>query len=95
MKCSCGGKTRVLDRRGIYRRRECLACGIRFSTKESMVNRQSVRKKAKPIEEKRRAYKKHEAPTMPPNTREQVTKSASARRRLEEMRDNMGDGYEY
>jgi len=88
----------VLDRRGNYRRRECMVCGTRFSTKESMVNRQSVRKKAKPIEEKRRAYKKHEAPTMPPNTRAQVTLNVSARRKLEELRDMRGmkgDGYDY
>ena len=88
MKCSCGGETQVLDRRGVYRRRECLACSTRFSTKESMVNRQSVREKLKPIEEKKRPRKS----TMPLNTREQVTKNASARRRIEDMRDNIGDG---
>ena len=92
MKCSCGGKTQVLDRRGVYRRRECLACGTRFSTKESMVNRQSVREKLEPIEEKKRPRKRRVVGTMPLNTREQVTKNASARRRIEEMRDNMGDG---
>jgi transcriptional regulator NrdR family protein len=86
MKCSCGGKTQVLDRRGEYRRRECLKCKNRFSTKEIVVVR--ARNKTQP--------KKRKAPApMAKNTREQVTKSASARRRLEEMRDNMGDGYEY
>ena len=95
MKCSCGGKTQVLDRRGVYRRRECLACGARFSTKESMVNRQSAHKKLKPTEEKKRPRKRRVVSTMPLNTREQATKNASARRKLEEMRDNMGDGYEY
>lgn len=82
----------MLDRRGIYRRRECLACGIRFSTKESMVNRQAVRKKLKPPEQKRRVRERPTADTMPPNTREQVTKNASARRLLEERRDIKEDG---
>ena len=95
MKCSCGGKTHVLDRRGVYRRRECLVCHMRFSTKESIVNRQSVRKKIKPVEEKKRLRRRDVENPMPPNTRAQVTKSASARRRLEEMRDNIEDGYEY
>ena len=56
------------------------------------MNRQSVRKKLKPTEEKKRVRARPAANTMPLNTREQMTKSASARRKLEEMRDNMGDG---
>lgn len=87
MKCSCGEPTQVLDRRGEYRRRECVVCGKRFSTMEIVVNR--ARTKAPTKKRKTRAT---EAPPMAKNTREQVTKNASARRRLEDMRDSMGDG---
>ena len=72
----------MLDRRGEYRRRECLVCGKRFSTMEIVVNRARTRAPAK--------RRKAPAP-MAKNTREQVTKNASARRRLEDMRDSMGD----
>jgi len=83
MKCNCGGKTQVLDRRGEYRRRECLKCKNRFSTKEIVVVR--ARNKTQP--------KKRKAPApMAKNTREQVTKNASARRLLEERRDIKKDG---
>ena len=47
---------------------------------------------AEPVAEKKRPRKRRVVGTMPLNTREQATKNASARRRLEEMRDNMGDG---
>lgn len=54
MKCKCGGKTRVVDRRGEFRRRECLACGGRFSTQETEVVRhgvrQQVRTRPKPVQ---------------------------------------------
>ena len=92
MKCDCGGRTRVLDSRGDYRRRECLTCGVRFSTAETVVGRQGVHMQAEPVAEKKRPRKRRVVGTMPLNTREQATKNASARRRLEEMRDNMGDG---
>lgn len=87
MKCSCGGGTRVVDRREEYRRRECVVCGKRFSTMEIVVNR--ARTKAPTKKRKTRATA---ATPMAKNTREQVTKNASARRRLEDMRDSMGDG---
>lgn len=41
MKCKCGGVTKVIDSRksggGIRRRRKCLECGVRFTTKEVLV----------------------------------------------------------
>lgn len=37
MMCGCGGKTAVVDRRGEYRRRKCVVCGARFSTREIKV----------------------------------------------------------
>ena len=76
----------MLERREEYRRRECLVCSNRFSTKEIVVNR--ARGKA--------PTKKRKAPApMAKNTREQVTKNASARRLLEERRDIKEDGYDY
>lgn len=76
----------MLDRRGEYRRRECLVCGKRFSTMEIVVNRARTRAPAK--------RRKAPAP-MAKNTREQVTKNANARRLLEAQRDIKGDGYDY
>lgn len=80
----------MLDRRGEYRRRGCLVCGKRFSTMEIVVNR--ARTKAPT---KRRKTRATAATPMAKNTREQVTKNASARRRLEDMRDSMDGGYDY
>lgn len=34
MKCTCGGDSEVLARRGLRRRRRCLVCGRRWSTLE-------------------------------------------------------------
>lgn len=34
MNCDCGGRTRVIDTRGNWRRRKCLGCGKRFNTEE-------------------------------------------------------------
>jgi len=95
MKCSCGGKTHVVNRRDNYRRRECLVCGMRFSTKEELVVLHRGGRKTRSVEEKKQPRRKTVDNPMPVNNREQVTKSASARRRLEEMRDNIEDGYEY
>mgnify|MGYP006949691212 CR=1 FL=1 len=77
----------MLERRGEYRRRECLVCGHRFSTKEIVMNRTRGKTPTK--------RRKTPVPTIAPNTREQVIKNASARRRLEDMRDSMDGEYDY
>lgn len=90
MKCDCGSKTRVLDSRGVSRRRECLKCFMRFSTEEVVV--------AKPVkftEKKKVQTKKRVKNILPTNNWKQVAKNTSARRKLEELRDNIKeDDYE-
>lgn len=63
MNCGCGGTTRVIDTRphdgGIRRRRQCEACGARFSTQEQRAREQKLAapqkvKKAKPGDARRR-----------------------------------------
>ncbi len=66
-------------------------CGKRFSTMEIVVNRA----KAKTEAPKKRRVRATAATPMAKNTREQVTKNASARRRLEDMRDSMDGEYDY
>ena len=86
MKCDCGGNTRVLDSRGVSRRRECLKCYMRFSTEEVVVT--------KP-EKKKVHTKKRVKNILPPNNWQQLAKNTSARQKLEEMRDTIKeDDYE-
>jgi transcriptional regulator NrdR family protein len=86
MKCDCGGNTRVLDSRGVSRRRECLKCCMRFSTEEVIVT--------KP-EKKKVQTKKRVKNILPKNNWQQLAKNISARRKLEELRDNIKeDDYE-
>ena len=48
MKCIyCGGRTAVIDKRSIRRRRKCLKCNKRFSTREVIFEKESVPKEAK------------------------------------------------
>ena len=84
MKCDCGGKTRVLDSRGVNRRRECLKCHMRFSTEEVIIT-----KPVKSPEKKKRQTKKRVKNILPPNNWQQLEKNTSARQKLEEMRDNI------
>ena len=84
MKCDCGGQTRVLDSRGVLRRRECLKCFMRFSTEEVVVT-----KPVKFIEKKKRQTKKRIKNILPTNNWQQQEKNTSARQKLEEMRDNL------
>lgn len=38
MKCKCGGETEVLSTRNkTVRRRQCLSCGLRFTTREILI----------------------------------------------------------
>ena len=90
MKCDCGGKTRVLDSRGVNRRRECLKCHMRFSTEEVIIT-----KPVKSPEKKKRQTKKRVKNILPLNNWQQLEKNTSARQKLEEMRDNIKeDDYE-
>jgi len=90
MKCDCGSKTRVLDSRGVNRRRECLKCCMRFSTEEVVVT-----KPVKFIEKKKVQTKKRVKNILPINNWQQLEKNISARRKLEELRDNIKeDDYE-
>ena len=66
MKCDCGSKTRVLDSRGVFRRRECLKCCMRFSTEEVVVT-----KPVKFIEKKKRSIKKRVKNILPTNNCQQ------------------------
>ena len=91
MKCDCGGNTRVLDSRGVLRRRECLTCGARFSTTEAVV----VTKPVKSPEKKKRQTKKRVKNILPLNNWQQLEKNTSARQKLEALRDNIKeDDYE-
>ncbi len=86
MKCDCGSKTRVLDTRGVHRRRECLKCCMRFSTEEVIVT--------KP-EKKKVQAKKRVKSILPANNWQQLAKNTSARQRLEAIRDTIKeDDYE-
>jgi transcriptional regulator NrdR family protein len=90
MKCDCGSKTRVLDSRGVFRRRECLKCCMRFSTEEVVVT-----KPVKFIEKKKVQTKKRVKNILPTNNWQQLAKNTSARQKLEEMRDTIKeDDYE-
>jgi len=86
MKCDCGSKTRVLDSRGVNRRRECLQCFMRFSTEEVIVTK-SDKKKVK--------TKKRVKNILPANNWQQLAKNTSARQKLEAIRDTIKeDDYE-
>jgi transcriptional regulator NrdR family protein len=90
MKCDCGGNTRVLDTRGVHRRRECLKCCMRFSTEEVVVT-----KPVKFVEKKKRQTKKRVKNILPANNWQQLAKNTSARQRLEAIRDTIKeDDYE-
>ena len=57
MKCACGGKTTVIDKRarrdGIWRRRKCSACGERITTIEERATGRAGRYVLTPAEEAR------------------------------------------
>lgn len=90
MKCDCGGDTRVMDSRGVRRRRECLKCTMRFSTEEVIVT-----KPVKSPEKKKRQTKNRVKNILPTNNWQQLARNTSARQKLEEMRDNIKeDDYE-
>ena len=84
MKCDCGGNTRVMDSRGVLRRRECLKCTMRFSTEEVIIT-----KPVKSPEKKKRQTKKPVKNILPLNNWQQPEKNTSARQKLEALRDNI------
>lgn len=104
MNCICGGKTRVVDRRGVFRRRECEVCKERFSTKEMVVDRAVQRQvvRTRPESYKPRPVHKFAPGTNPApelKHQEQQQRLKSARARLEELREErrlreLNDGYE-
>lgn len=88
MNCiKCNGDTKVVDRRGVRRRRECLACGTRFSTEEVLAG--SIKAaKAEPVKVDK------PAPVPKPKPKKETSmsalkKAASARRKIEERRDRL------
>ena len=83
MNCiECGGDTKVVDRRGVRRRRECLACGTRFSTEEVLTVKAV---KAEPV----KVDKPAPAPKPKQTSVAALKKAASARRKIEERRDKL------
>jgi len=40
----CRGKTTVVDSRGVHRRRECVECAHRFSTREVLIQNSRLQK---------------------------------------------------
>ena len=86
MNCiECNGSTKVVDRRGVRRRRECLACGTRFSTEEVLTVKAV---KAEPVKVVKPAPAPVPKPKKPPPV-SAVKKAASARRKIEERRDRL------
>lgn len=92
MNCTkCGSDTKVIDRRGTKRRRECLTCNHRFSTVEVLWERK-----------KQKAEKPIVLPVVEPVATKtvkqpkkslavQLKKNASARRKIEDLRDSLLD----
>jgi transcriptional regulator NrdR family protein len=95
MNCpKCESGTKVVDRRGNRRRRECLSCKHRFSTFEVLSD--EVAKKVEPVIEKVRVEKPKAPPRAVPKRTEQITisavkRNADARRKIEELRDLRND----
>lgn len=88
MKCiSCSGDTKVVDRRGIRRRRECLVCAKRFTTLEVLADSVPM-VKPEPVA-KAPAPRKAEPKKERENKVSTLKKAASARRKIEERRDKL------
>ena len=95
MKCpKCNGATHVVDRRGQRRRRECNQCGYRFSTMEILA--EEVKKLDKPVQKEAKPEPK---PMTKPKPKQKfsVQKAASARRKIEDLKDLalLEDDYDY
>jgi transcriptional regulator NrdR family protein len=88
MKCiSCSGDTKVVDRRGVRRRRECVVCGKRFSTEEVLAG--AVKNLKPEPRTNAPAPRKAEPKKERENTVSAIKKAASARRKIEERRDEL------
>lgn len=91
MICECGGKTKVLERRGLFRRRECLTCKKRFSTQEIVI----VRARQKQVVRTRPEGEPKPRPAPKPKInaapeikhKAQLVQNRAARNRLEDMRE--------
>lgn len=102
MNCpKCNGSTKVADRRGVRRRRECLSCGHRFSTIEMLAS-DVPKKVAESIRAAEPAPKpKAEKKVAPKRTNSVSTvaikRNADARRKIEEMRErkSLRDDFDY
>lgn len=96
MNCpECNADTRVVDSRGVRRRRVCKVCGCRFSTEEVLTV--IGRKKVKPEPSQSVAAPPPPKPKPEKKKKFSVQKAASARRRLEDMRDlsYLDDDFDY
>ena len=105
MNCpKCNADTKVIDRRGERRRRECVECKHRFSTVELLAERGrtlkvkdmpeqiQVAKPAKPAVVKPKVSK----PNPNVTTLGLVKRNADARRKIEELRESFMDpDYDY
>jgi len=95
MRCpKCDGATQVVDRRGQRRRRECKACGHRFSTMEILAD--EAKKLAVPVQQEAKLEPKPR-PKPQPKQKFSVQKAASARRKIEDLKDLafLEDDYDY
>ncbi len=99
MNCpKCNGGTKVVDRRGTRRRRECLVCQQRFTTLEVLP--EDVVKKFEPRDEPAVQTVKIAKPKAAPKRTNQITisavkRNADARRKIEELRElkDFGDSF--
>lgn len=105
MNCpKCDGDTKVNDRRGVRRRRECLACKHRFTTIEVFADELPKKSKEKnpvivSVEKPPEVVTKPKTPKPTPSTTVTISKikrSAEARRKIEDLRDSFMDpDYDY
>lgn len=94
MNCpECNGNTKVVDRRTVRRRRECLVCNHRFSTIELLANqvKQQIEVAPKIKVQKTETPKPTRPKKEPVVTLSAVKRNADARRKIEEMRDLRND----
>jgi len=98
MNCTCGGATKVVDRRGQRRRRECLVCGERFSTVEVLEkdapeqDKQPAPKKPATVQaQPKPAATSRPKPTAPTAPAAQAERKVPAWRRIQDLREQLED----
>ena len=91
MNCpKCDGATKVVDRRSVRRRRECLVCKHRFSTVEMLasdVPKAVAEKIEAAAPEKPKAPKKVTPKKVNPVSKVSIKSNADARRKIEDVRE--------